>query len=61
MKRAWDIPKAVLKGSRPPIPDHCPRPFADIIIQCWAQDAADRFASPHDTTRHDRTHRTHTL
>eukprot|EP00005_Dracoamoeba_jomungandri_P001442 CAMPEP_0174255292 /NCGR_PEP_ID=MMETSP0439-20130205/4639_1 /TAXON_ID=0 /ORGANISM="Stereomyxa ramosa, Strain Chinc5" /LENGTH=950 /DNA_ID=CAMNT_0015337415 /DNA_START=280 /DNA_END=3132 /DNA_ORIENTATION=+ len=41
-ERQWDIPRYVLDGGRPPIPDSCPSGFAEIMEECWAQDPHDR-------------------
>mmetsp|Transcript_6077 Transcript_6077/g.9349 ORF Transcript_6077/g.9349 Transcript_6077/m.9349 type:complete len:455 (+) Transcript_6077:33-1397(+) len=30
------------QGTRPPIPSSCPSPLANLIEQCWANNAADR-------------------
>jgi peroxidase len=38
LKRQWDIPRNVIKGKRPAIPDDCPENFAELIQDCWAQD-----------------------
>jgi serine/threonine protein kinase len=43
LKRQWDIPKYVVKGNRPSIPDHCPDGFSSLITQCWAHDPQDRY------------------
>jgi serine/threonine protein kinase len=45
LKRQWDIPKFVMKGNRPPVPDHCPDSFSSLISQCWAHDPEDRYAA----------------
>ena len=34
----WDIPKNVIGGNRPEIPDDCPDEYAGLIIECWSQD-----------------------
>jgi serine/threonine protein kinase len=44
LKRQWDIPKYVVKGNRPSIPDHCPDAFSSLIAQCWAHNPQDRLA-----------------
>jgi len=44
LKRQWDIPKYVVKGNRPSIPDHCPDGFTSLITQCWAHDPEERLA-----------------
>ena len=46
LKRQWDIPKYVIKGNRPTVPDHCPEPLRELFNQCWAHDPRDRYAVP---------------
>ena len=43
LKRQWDIPKYVIKGNRPTVPDHCPDAFSSLMSQCWAHDPEDRY------------------
>eukprot|EP00727_Mastigamoeba_balamuthi_P002662 m51a1_g12393 putative protein kinase domain containing protein (1288) ;mRNA; r:667777-672627 len=38
----WDVPKAVVSGRRPEIPDDCPAEYAALIARCWATDPQDR-------------------
>ncbi|ELR16527.1 protein kinase domain containing protein [Acanthamoeba castellanii str. Neff] len=42
LKRQWDIPKYVIKGNRPTVPDHCPEPLRELFNQCWTHDPRDR-------------------
>ena len=46
LKRQWDIPKYVIKGNRPTVPDHCPDAFSSLMSQCWAHEPEDRCALP---------------
>lgn len=51
-KKQWDIPRYVVKGGRPAVPDHCPDSYSSLIARCWAHDPEDRYASSCVIDRH---------
>jgi serine/threonine protein kinase len=42
LKRQWDIPRSVIKGKRPTIPNDCPETYAELMQDCWTHNAAER-------------------
>jgi serine/threonine protein kinase len=38
----WDVPRLVIEGKRPVVPENCPKEFSEIITACWASNLRDR-------------------